>query len=92
MRNTVSKNLANLGRKTKLSILLVCDLLAGFIAWIVFGPPLVNAVATEFKITILETIAAQFWHFFVPTLLAVLFMYFFGFYRSLIRFSYGDQN
>lgn len=86
MRKTASKKLANLGRKTKLSILLLCDLLMGFIAWIVFGPPLVNAVATEFKITILETISAQFWHFFVPTFVAVLFMYFFGFYRSLIRF------
>ena len=79
MRNTTSKNLANLGRKTKLSILLVCDLLMGFIAWIVFGPPLVNAVATEFEITILGTIYAQFWHFFIPTFIAILFMYFFGF-------------
>lgn len=86
MPTSVLSKLANSNRKTKLTFLLLSDFLMGLIAWIIFGPPLVNAVATEFEITILDTFLNQFSHYFIPTFLAVLFMYAFGFYRSLIRF------
>ena len=55
-------------------------------AWIIFGPPLINYIGTEFKYSILDTIFDQFFQFFMPVLSAIIFMWFFGFYRSLIRF------
>ena len=55
-------------------------------AWIIFGPPLINYIGTEFKYSILDTIFDQFFQFFIPVLSAIIFMWFFGFYRSLIRF------
>ena len=55
-------------------------------AWIIFGPPLINYIGTEFKYSILDTIFDQFFQFFIPVLFAIIFMWFFGFYRSLIRF------
>ena len=55
MPTSVLSKLANSNRKTKLTFLLLSDFLMGLIAWIIFGPPLVNAVATEFEITIFDT-------------------------------------
>lgn len=80
------RKLSGLSRKPKILLLFFSDVLMGCLAWIIFGPPLVNAVATEFTISLISTILNQFHHFFVPAVISITFMYFFGFYRSLIRF------
>ncbi len=82
LRNKISK----LGRKTKLFLLFFSDACMAFIAWTIFGPPLINAVGTDFTISIWDTINDKFFQFLFPAMSAILFMYFFGFYRSLIRF------
>ncbi len=78
--------LSSLGRKPKLIVLILSDVLMGFIAWTIFGPPLINAVGTDFKVSIWATIGSQISQFLFPIIIAILFMYLFGFYRSLIRF------
>ena len=84
--NVIGNRLSSLNRKTKLAIIVSSDLIMALTAWIIFGPPLINAVGTNFSITILDTVINQFFQFFFPAVLAVLFMNFFGFYRSIIRF------
>ena len=82
----IRNKFSNLGRKTKLLILFFSDILMGFVAWTVFGPPLINAVGTDFEISIWDTISNQFFQFIFPVSIAIIFMYLLGFYRSLIRF------
>ena len=84
--NVIGNRLSSLNRKTKLAIIVSSDVIMALTAWIIFGPPLINAVGTNFSITILDTVLNQFFQFFFPVVLAVLFMNFFGFYRSIIRF------
>ena len=84
--NVIGNRLSSLNRKTKLAIIVSSDLIMALTAWIIFGPPLINAVGTNFSITIFDTVLNQFFQFFFPAILAILFMNFFGFYRSIIRF------
>ena len=86
MPKKITSKLSSLGRKPKLIVLILSDILMGFIAWTIFGPPLINAIGTNFKISIWLTISSQILQFLFPIIIAILFMYFFGFYRSLIRF------
>ena len=86
MNNTILRKLSRSNRTSKLAILILSDFFMGLIAWIIFGPPLVNAVATGFEVTILNTVFSQFWHFFIPLCLAILYMHLNGFYASLIKF------
>ena len=86
MTTPITLKLSGLGQKTKLFVLMVSDIIMGFISWTIFGPPLINAIATGFKVTIFETIYSQFFQFIIPISLAVFFMFLFGFYKSLIRF------
>jgi FlaA1/EpsC-like NDP-sugar epimerase len=82
----IRNKFSNLGRKTKLLILFFSDILMGFIAWTVFGPPLINAVGTDFEISIWDTVSGQIFQFIFPVSIAIIFMFLLGFYRSLIRF------
>ena len=75
-----------LSSKSKLFLLFFSDILMAMTAWVVFGPPLINYIGTEFSYPILKTIYDQFFQFLVPALCSIFFMWFFGFYRSLIRF------
>ena len=86
MPPVIRNKFSNLGRKTKLIILFFSDILMGFVAWTAFGPPLINAVGTDFEISIWDTISGQFFQFIFPISIAIIFMYLLGFYRSLIRF------
>ena len=56
MNNTILRKLSRSNRTSKLAILILSDFFMGLIAWIIFGPPLVNAVATGFEVTILNTV------------------------------------
>ena len=75
-----------LSSKSKLFLLFFSDILMAMTAWVVFGPPLINYIGTEFSYPILKTIYDQFLQFLIPALCSIFFMWFFGFYRSLIRF------
>ena len=86
MISLIRRRLQLLSSKSKLIILIFSDIMMALSAWIIFGPPLINYIGTEFKYSILDTIFDQFFQFFIPVLFAIIFMWFFGFYRSLIRF------
>ena len=86
MISLIRRRLQLLSSKSKLIILIFSDIMMALSAWIIFGPPLINYIGTEFKYSILDTIFDQFFQFFIPVLSAIIFMWFFGFYRSLIRF------
>ena len=86
MINTIRKRLKLLSAKSKLFLLILSDIFMAMTAWIVFGPPLINYIGTEFRYSILSTIFDQFFQFLIPAFSAILFMWLLGFYRSLIRF------
>ena len=86
MNSFIRQKFSRLGRKSKLLLVFFSDFSSGLIAWITFGPPLVNAVATSFEIGIIETVFSEFNQIFFPVFFSILFLYFCGFYRSLIRF------
>ena len=86
MINLMRQRLQLLSSKSKLFLLFFSDILMAMTAWVVFGPPLINYIGTEFSYPILKTIYDQFFQFLVPALCSIFFMWFFGFYRSLIRF------
>ena len=86
MINLMRQRLQLLTSKSKLFLLFFSDILMAMTAWVVFGPPLINYIGTEFSYPILKTIYDQFLQFLIPALCSIFFMWFFGFYRSLIRF------
>ena len=86
MINLTRQRLRLLSSQSKVILMILNDIMMAMTAWIVFGPPLINYIGTEFSYPILETIYDQFFQFFIPTLSAIFFMWFLGFYRSLIRF------
>ena len=86
MINLMRQRLRLLSSKSKLFLLFFSDILMAMTAWVVFGPPLINYIGTEFSYPILKTIYDQFFQFLIPALCSIFFMWFFGFYRSLIRF------
>ena len=86
MINLFRQRLQLLSSKSKLFLLFFSDITMAMTAWIVFGPPLINYIGTEFSYPILNTINDQFFQFLIPAFCSIFFMWFFGFYKSLIRF------
>ncbi|MDA9068911.1 polysaccharide biosynthesis protein [Gammaproteobacteria bacterium] len=84
--NTIATQLNNLNRKAKFSIVLANDFLLALICWLVFGPPMATYIASEFSTGIFEIFYSEWISFFLPSTLAILYLYIFGFYRSLIKF------
>ena len=84
--NTIALQLNNLNRKAKFLIVLANDFLLALICWLVFGPPMATYIASEFSTGIFEIFYSEWASFFFPTTLAILYLYIFGFYRSLIKF------
>jgi FlaA1/EpsC-like NDP-sugar epimerase len=84
--NTIAMQLNNLNRKAKFSIVLANDFLLALICWLVFGPPMATYIASEFSTGIFEIFYSEWISFFLPSTLAILYLYIFGFYRSLIKF------
>ena len=76
MINIIRHRLQILSAKSKLVLLMLSDMTMAMIAWVVFGPPLINFIATEFKYSILSTIFNQFFQFLIPALSALFFMWF----------------
>ena len=84
--NLIGKTLNDLPRKKK-SVLVICnDLLVSFICWLVFGPPMATVLSSEFSSDFSALIYQQIYTFIIPAILFVAYFYFFGYYKSLIRY------
>ena len=86
--NIMSKffGLSSLSLSTKRVIILGNDFIVALICWLVFGPPMATFIASEFSTGIFQILISEWLSFFVPTLISLSYLYFFGFYRSLIKF------
>lgn len=84
--NSFVNTLHTLGRNSKLVIMLVNDLLLAMVCWLVFGPPMATVIASEFSTGILKIFYTEWVSFFIPIAFSLSYLYFFGFYRSLIKF------
>lgn len=84
--NAIGIRLSDLNRKTKILIVLVNDFFVALVCWLVFGPPMATYIASEFSTGIFEIFVDEWRSFFFPALIAISYLYIFGFYKSLIRF------
>jgi FlaA1/EpsC-like NDP-sugar epimerase len=76
----------NLSRKSKLLVVLTNDFLLALICWLVFGPPMATYIASEFSTGILGILVREWLSFVLPASAAIIFLYLFGFYRTIIKF------
>ena len=81
--NLIGQKLNSLSRLSKTILVLLNDLFLAFTCWIVFGPPMatINPLISS-----IELITSQIYSFIIPAILFLLYFYFFGYYRSVIRF------
>ncbi len=84
--NSFVNNLHTFGRNSKLLIMLLNDMLLALVCWIIFGPPMATVIASEFSSGILQILYSEWMSFLLPVIFALLYLYFFGFYKSLIKF------
>ena len=78
--------LGNLNPKIKLAIIIGNDFSAALICWMVFGPPMATFIASEFSTGILVILFSEWLSFVVPTFATLLYLYLFGFYKTVIKF------
>lgn len=76
----------NFSRKSKLIVVLTNDFLLALICWLVFGPPMATYIASEFSTGILDIFMRQWLAFVLPASVAIIYLYIFGFYRTIIKF------
>ena len=76
----------NLSRRSKLLVVLTSDFLLALICWLVFGPPMATYIASEFSTGILDIFMREWLSFVLPASAAIIFLYVFGFYRTIIKF------
>jgi len=84
--NNPSNQLSNLDRKFKLWLVISNDFLLALVCWIVFGPPMATYIASEFSTGIYQIFLSEWKSFIFPISLSILYLYIFGFYKSLIKF------
>ena len=84
--NFLATTLNQLGRRHKLIIVLLNDTLLALVCWIVFGPPMATYIASEFSNEMADIFFDQWQSFIFPLIFSISFLYFFGFYKSLIKF------
>jgi len=84
--NFIGKTLNDLPRKKKSALVICNDLFLSFICWLVFGPPMATMLSSEFSSEFLALIYRQIYTFAIPAFLFVAYFYFFGYYKSLIRY------
>ena len=84
--NLIGKTLNALPRKKKTILVLSNDLFLSFICWLVFGPPMATILSTEFSASLPTLILDQIYSFAIPALMFIAYFYFFGYYKSLIRY------
>ena len=84
--NYIGSQLNQLGRKKKLFIVLVNDVLLALVSWIVVGQPMATYIQSEYTNGMLQIFYTHWESFFFPIVLAISYLYVFGFYKSLIKF------
>ena len=84
--NLIGSKLQTLARKKKILLVLGNDLILALICWLVFGPPMATFIASEFSTGILEIFYSEWASFLFPAILAISYLYIFGFYKALIKF------
>jgi FlaA1/EpsC-like NDP-sugar epimerase len=84
--NYIGSQLNQLGRKKKLFIVLVNDVLLALVSWIVVGQPMATYIQSEYTNGMLQIFYTHWESFFFPIALAISYLYVFGFYKSLIKF------
>jgi len=84
--NLIGTKLNSLNRPIKTILVVSNDLFLSFACWLVFGPPMATIISGQNNNNLLEVLYSQIYSFIFPALIFLLYFYFFGYYRSLIRF------
>ena len=84
--NFIGQKLNSLKRLHKAVLVLLNDLFLAFICWIVFGPPMATIISTDSSISLINLVISQIHSFLIPATIFLSYFYFFGYYKSVIRF------
>lgn len=84
--NLIGTKLNSLNRRLKTILVLFNDLFLAFTCWLVFGPPMATIISNQNTNNLIEVLYSQIYSFIFPALIFLFYFYFFGYYRSLIRF------
>ena len=84
--NLIGTKLNSLQRTHKTILVLANDLFLAFVCWMVFGPPMAIIISSEFASDLFAVLRSQIYSFLFPAFLFLSYFYFFGYYKSLIRF------
>jgi len=84
--NLIGTKLNSLQRTQKTILVLLNDLLLSFVCWIVFGPPMATIISSELSADLWSIIDSQKYSFIFPAIIFLVYFYFFGYYKSLIRY------
>lgn len=84
--NIIGTKLNSLDRGIKTLFVLGNDLFLAFICWVVFGPPMATIISNSNSYSMISLLQSQIYTFFIPAFLFLSYFYFFGYYKSLIRF------
>ncbi len=84
--NLIGTKLNSLDRQYKTILVLLNDLFLAFACWIVFGPPMATIISNKNLNNLIELLQSQMLSFIFPAIFLLSYLYFFGYYKSLIRF------
>ena len=84
--NLIGTKLNSLQRTQKTILVLLNDLLLSFVCWIVFGPPMATIISSELSADLWSIIDSQKYSFIFPAIIFLVYFYFFGYYKSLIKY------
>lgn len=79
-------------RKTKKLVIAFIDFIAGFISWVIVGPPLASFLIDNSPKIFFISIVENFIGFMVPIITSLIFFYFNDIYKSTSRFYEPSQN
>lgn len=82
----IGQKLNSLNRLHKTVLVLLNDLFLAFICWIVFGPPMATIISTDSSISLINLVISQIYSFLFPAVIFLSYFYFFGYYKSVIKF------
>ncbi len=84
--NLIGQKLNELSRFYKIILVLLNDLFLAFTCWMVFGPPMASIISSEITISLFDLVKTQIYSFIIPAILFLSYFYFFGYYKSVMRF------
>jgi FlaA1/EpsC-like NDP-sugar epimerase len=84
--NLIGTKLNSLQRTQKTILVLLNDLFLSFVCWIVFGPPMATIISSELSADLWSIIDSQKYSFIFPAIIFLVYFYFFGYYKSLIKY------